>query len=93
MATKSASPTTDQTAENLQEILERITEHAAEAEARIRESAKKAQKDLTASAKTTQQNAKALSADIEEYVHEHPLQALGIAFMGGLVLSSLLKRN
>ena len=92
-SSSSDSPTTDQAAESIQQLLDRIAEQAADAEARIRKAATEAQSDLRERSDNARDHARALSSEIESYVHEHPLQALGIAFVGGMFLSSFLKRR
>jgi ElaB/YqjD/DUF883 family membrane-anchored ribosome-binding protein len=86
------SPTTDKAVETMQEILNQITTRAAEAETRIRDAVHDAEGNIRTGAQDAQKNAKALADGIEDYVHNHPMQALGIAFVGGLLLSSMLKR-
>lgn len=88
----SNSPTTDKTVENLQLMLDQLSERAAEVENRIRNASGEAENQLKLKADATQQQAKELTRNVEEYVHEHPMQALGIAFVGGLLLSSWFKR-
>ena len=95
MATKNStdSPATEQAAETVQSLLERVTEHAAEAEERIRKAAKEAQSGLRDRADSARDNVQAISTGVQNYIHEHPMQALGIAFVGGMFLSSFLKRR
>jgi ElaB/YqjD/DUF883 family membrane-anchored ribosome-binding protein len=88
----SDTPTTDKAVETMQDILNQITTRAAEAETRIRDAVHDAEGDIRSKTHDAQKNAKALADNIEDYVHQHPMQALGIAFVGGLLLSSMMKR-
>jgi ElaB/YqjD/DUF883 family membrane-anchored ribosome-binding protein len=91
-AVRNDSPTTEKAVETMQEILNQITSRAAEAETRIRDAVHDAESNVRARTHDAEKSAKALADGIEDYVHQHPMQALGIAFVGGLLLSSMLKR-
>lgn len=90
---RSRSPATDSAAQTAHELLEELTEKIAEAEARLREVSDSAEKQLQLRAEGAAHNAKAIAANIEDYVHDHPVQALGFAFVGGMLLSSVLRRR
>ena len=92
-SSNSDAPTTERTAETIQALLDRITEQATEAETRIRKAAQEAEGGLRNRAGDARQNAKELTAGVEDYMHNHPALALGIAFVGGMFLSSFLKRR
>lgn len=94
MATsKSETAATEKAAETAHELIDQLTEKVAEAEARIRQAAEQTEGQLRRRADDVEQKSKALLEAVEDYVQERPVQALGIAFVGGLLLASWLRRR
>ena len=102
--TEQDAPTTDKTIATLHSLLDRIAEQTAEAETRIRAAAGDAEKTVRERSRQArskslelsseaEHQARALADSVEGYVRERPAQALGIAFLGGLLISGLLRRR
>lgn len=89
--TESAS-VSDQVAEAAHEAVERLARSAAEAEERIRKAAEEAETKLRKSSEQAQQESKELGQTITDYVNEHPIKSVGIAFAAGALFSALLRR-
>jgi ElaB/YqjD/DUF883 family membrane-anchored ribosome-binding protein len=93
MATKSSSsPTTDSATESAHETVEQLAQQVAELESRLRKLMSETESGARDKAEQAEQKLKALGGELEQYVAERPVQALGIAFLAGLLLSSWLKR-
>lgn len=86
------SPMTDKTAESLHHLLDQLTERVGEMETQMRQATEQAEGSLRSSADSARQKSKALAGGVESYVREHPVQAVGFAFLAGLVLSSMMRR-
>lgn len=81
MATANTKKVTDAA----DEAIDKVADKAAEVEEKVREKADEARDKV-------EQQAVELSAAVCHYVNEKPIASLGIAFVAGLVASSLLRR-
>jgi ElaB/YqjD/DUF883 family membrane-anchored ribosome-binding protein len=72
---------TDQAAEGVEKVERRARKVAGDVKEGVRDSASRAR-----------ERSGDFVNDIKDYVEEHPIQALGLAFLGGIVFSSFLRR-
>ena len=88
-----AAPMTTKAAEVARDLVDRLAEKAAEAEVRIRGASHQASDEVRARAGDMQQQTRELTDTVEQYLQEHPIKALGIAFGAGLLVSTMLRRS
>jgi len=86
------SSVSDQVAQAAHETVERLAKSAAEAEERIRKVAEDAESNLRKSSGQAQQQSKEFGKTVTDYVNEHPIKSIGIAFAAGALFSALLRR-
>ncbi|MFO1431795.1 MAG: hypothetical protein U1F76_16935 [Candidatus Competibacteraceae bacterium] len=87
------APVTNKAVGVAHDLVDRLAEKAAEAEAKIRGVSHQASDEVRVRAGEMQQQTRALSETVEQYLQEHPVKALGIAFGAGLLLSTMLRRS
>jgi len=68
-------------------------EKVAAARAKIQDSLDAAKAKLAAAGEATAEHAKAAARATDDYVHDHPWQAVGIAALAGLALGMLISRR
>lgn len=83
---------TRRAAEAAREIIDRLARQAAEAEVRIRRSTDDLERRARAGGRQVREQGDELGAAVTEYVHEHPVSALAMAFGAGILASALLRR-
>ncbi len=83
----------DEVAKKLHEAIDRITVHANAAEERVLSATRTMEGALKSSSRTAAEKAGDLTSGVKDYVDEHPLTSLGIAFGAGLLLAALLRRE
>jgi len=83
----------DDIARKLHEAIDRLTVHANKAEQRIHDATDSLDSLLRKSRDGAGTKAEEVSGSVSDYVNEHPVAALGIAFGAGLLLATLLRRN
>lgn len=88
-----AAPTTTKAVGVAHDLVDRLAGKAAEAEAKIRGASHQASDEMRVRAGEMQQQTRALTGTVEQYLQEHPVKALGIAFGAGLLLSTMLRRS
>lgn len=84
--------TTERVADKAHSAIDGAAENAAEAERELRQAAAEA---AARARRSEEQVAEAIDqnvARVREYIEQNPIQSAGIAFVAGVVLSSLLKR-
>ena len=79
--------------ELLRETASQAGEKAAAARVKIRESLQVAKLKLAQLSEVGIDQAKAAARATDDYVHDHPWRAVGIAAMGGLILGILISRR
>lgn len=88
-----ANSTVNDIARKLHEAIDRITVHASKAERRMQSASAEMDDLLEQSRSEAGARAGNLSERVGDYVQEHPVASLGIAFGAGLLVASLLRRN
>jgi ElaB/YqjD/DUF883 family membrane-anchored ribosome-binding protein len=84
---------TDEIAKKLHEAIDRITVHANVAEERILSATRNMEDSIKGSTQVAKAKADEVSGGVREYVNEHPIASLGIAFGAGLIIAALLRRD
>lgn len=79
------------TSEGNGSVSDRATEAAHDAVDRLGESSARAEEMLRDQGEYAMERSGELMEDLEAYVHEHPLTAVGIAVAAGFVLGSLMR--
>jgi ElaB/YqjD/DUF883 family membrane-anchored ribosome-binding protein len=82
----------DRVGESAEEILERLSRHAAEAEAQIRRSAEVVERHAQAAGREALGEGEEMAGAVSAYLRQHPLAAVGLAFGAGIVAAALLRR-
>lgn len=94
-ATNRKSATNDELAASKKAAMEAL-ENLIEARGHFRQAAEEAGLDARDEALQRLEQGKARAGELgdeaSEYLHDKPLQALGLAFLGGFILSKLLSR-
>ncbi len=94
MATKTTGHhTTDQVAGKAHEAVDWAAETAGKAEDRTREYASQADERVREAAAQGRQHADDMVNRVNGYVRENPLMSIGIAFLAGVIYSSLTRRR
>lgn len=83
---------TERAAQAAHAIIDRLASQAAEAETRIRRSADELERRAREGGRQAREQGEELRGAATEYVHEHPISALALAFGAGIVASALLRR-
>ncbi len=83
--------TTEQVAQKAHEAIDRIAAQVERAEERIRAATDNAEERLKQSREKARQRADEVGEQIGDYVQQHPVAALGIAFGAGLLVAALLR--
>lgn len=86
-----AKSTTDAAAKMAHEFVDRVARVARESEERIRQTATTAESSLEQTLATARTKAAETGDSVTDFVHQHPLASLGIAFGTGVLLSYLLR--
>jgi ElaB/YqjD/DUF883 family membrane-anchored ribosome-binding protein len=84
---------TEQITSKAHEAVDRIAEQVERAEERIRTACGSAEEMLKESREKVRLQSDRMTGTVTEYVQQHPLAALGIAFGAGVVVAALLKRS
>lgn len=98
MASKASSKsgsnasTTSRVADAAHEAVDQVAGQAEAAEARVRDAAGEAQARLKANADAARDRGKAVVGNVQALVHDHPVASLGVAFLAGVVLASVMRR-
>jgi ElaB/YqjD/DUF883 family membrane-anchored ribosome-binding protein len=79
-------------AEAAHDMIDRLARQAADAEVRIRRSAEDLERRAREGGREAREQGEELRGAVSEYVHEHPVSALALAFGAGIVASALLRR-
>ena len=74
------------------EAVDRFAKSAAEAEERIRSAAADAELSIKGVTKEAKQRSRDLNQSLTDYVNEHPIKSIGMAFAAGVILSALMRR-
>jgi ElaB/YqjD/DUF883 family membrane-anchored ribosome-binding protein len=90
---KTANGTVNDIARKLHEAIDRITVHASKAERRLQSASADMDDLLEQSRAEAGAGAGRLTGRVSDYVQEHPVASLGIAFGAGLLVAALLRRN
>lgn len=90
MATTSSA--TQRVADAAHEAIDQAAERVEKVETRARKAAGNVEEGVRDSASRVRKRSDDLVDDIGDYVEDHPVQALGLAFLAGIVLSSFLRR-
>lgn len=86
-----AHNTTDAAAQMAHEFVDRVAEVARDSEERIRQSASKAESSLQQTLQTARVKASSTGDSLTDFVQQHPMAALGIAFGAGVLLSYITR--
>jgi ElaB/YqjD/DUF883 family membrane-anchored ribosome-binding protein len=92
MATEPQSRTTDKIAKAAHEAIDKMATGADQVEARVRQTAADAQSSMRERTDKAQRMSEDALANMRDYVHEHPIASLGMAFAAGIIFSALLRR-
>jgi ElaB/YqjD/DUF883 family membrane-anchored ribosome-binding protein len=97
MSKSSSGPATaedlkDRVGESAEEMLERLSRRAAEAEAQIRRSAQAVERQAEAAGREARGEGEEMAGAVTGYLKQHPLTAVGLAFGAGIVAAALLRR-
>ena len=92
MVTESDNKTTEKVAKAAHEAIDKIAASADQVEARIRQTAAEAQSNIQERADRAQRMSEDVITNVQNYVYEHPLASITMAFAAGIVLSRLLRR-
>jgi ElaB/YqjD/DUF883 family membrane-anchored ribosome-binding protein len=84
--------TTDKAAEAAHEAVERMAARVDQIEDHLRQTAADARMSIRETAGKAQRASHDVVTDVRQYVFEHPVATLGIAFAAGVVFSALLRR-
>jgi ElaB/YqjD/DUF883 family membrane-anchored ribosome-binding protein len=84
--------TSERVAKAVQEAIDKIAASADEIEGRIRQTAADAEQNVRARADHAHRVSEDAIANIQKYVHAHPVASLGMAFAAGVVFSAILRR-
>ena len=84
--------TTEAMARTAHEAVDKVADSAAHAEERIRKAGAAAQENLKAGSERARMKSSELTGEVREYVNDHPLAALGIAFAAGMFISAMMRR-
>lgn len=87
------SSTVDDIARKLHEAVDRLAGHANNAEHRISAATDDLDALMSKSRRAASAKADELSGTVGDYINQHPIAALGIAFGAGLLVAALLRRN
>jgi ElaB/YqjD/DUF883 family membrane-anchored ribosome-binding protein len=87
-----ASSTTDRLAEKAHETVDRVAERSAPAERELREQARKASERVRETEAKARDFAGDSARQLESYIERNPIMGAGVAFLAGLVVSTLLRR-
>lgn len=93
MKSHASAPVTDTASQKATDTVNNLSEHIADAEARIREAADNAIATLGDKSVELERKATEIGNDVNRYVRANPLQALGIAFVGGILFSALTRKR
>lgn len=85
--------TADQIAKKLHAAIDRLNVHANSAEERIQQATQNMEQLLKQSKQTAADKADEVSGSVKQYVDQHPLASLGMAFGAGVLLAVLLRRH
>ncbi|MDB6061186.1 MAG: hypothetical protein JWM78_1289 [Verrucomicrobiaceae bacterium] len=85
--------TTDAAAKIAHELIDRVARVARESEERIRQTASSAESSLQQTLSTARIKSSAAGDSVTDFVRQHPLAALSIAFGSGVLLSYLTRSN
>ena len=88
----SPTPVTDRATRSAHDAIDRAAETAAQAEQRLRDSAQSSEERLRQAGTDVQHASEQAYDTVRSYINQHPLESVGIAFVSGVVLSSLLRR-
>jgi ElaB/YqjD/DUF883 family membrane-anchored ribosome-binding protein len=89
----SAHASTDMAAKAAHDAIDRVARRAEQAEQRIRKTADSAEVKLRQSLQSAREKGLTVKGSVGQFVHDHPIACVGIAFGVGLLLSSLAKRS
>jgi len=85
--------TTHKAAEKAHEAVDNIEQLAEQMEERFRQLADDIKEQTRQSVDAAQQKSQQATRTADQYIHQHPYASLGIAFLAGVVVSSLLKQK
>lgn len=94
-ATSNGSPqpkTADRIAQKAHDYVDRIAAQAGAAEAQLRSSYGDAGERLHGSRDEVKARYDELNSTVRDYVHEHPMTSIGVAFGAGVLLAALLRK-
>lgn len=92
MPTQSETPGAAKVEAAGHEGIDKLASGIADAEKKIRTAAEQAQADIRNAAEIAQKRGKEAQETVSAYVNEHPVAAVGFAFLGGIIAASLLRR-
>ncbi len=88
----SESPVTDRATEKAHQAVDTASEHASRVERSVRHKAADAQDKLGDSKDAAAEHYERSMASVEEFIHEKPLAAAGIAFAAGFLASRIFSK-
>lgn len=88
----SSTPVTDKATRTAHEAIDRAAETAGQAENRLRDTAQSSEERLRQAGTDVQHASEQAYETARSYIHQHPLESVGIAFVSGVVVASLLRR-
>ena len=88
----SATPVTDKATRSAHDAIDRAAETAAHTEQRLRDTAHSSEERLRQAGTDVQQASEQAYDTARSYINQHPLESVGIAFVSGVVVASLLRR-
>ncbi len=88
----SSTPVTDKATRSAHDAIDRAAETAAQAEQRLRDTAHQSEDRLRQAGTDVQQASEQAYETARSYINQHPLESVGIAFVSGVVVASLLRR-
>ncbi len=92
MVTESHSRTSDKLAKAAHEAVDKVAAGADQIEDRIRQTAAEVQHSARERADRAQRMSEDTIANVQDYVHAHPMASLGLAFVAGIVFSAFMRR-
>lgn len=87
----SKTPIADNVTESLHQSVDKLGDHAASAEERIRETATNSSEAMTEKQELAKQYWQ--ESTVGKYTKENPVATAGIAFVAGVLLTSLIRRK